>query len=709
MIVQKMPIEKDSRANKLIHEKSPYLLQHSHNPVDWYPWSDEAFQKAHSEDKPVFLSIGYSTCHWCHVMEKESFEDTEVARMLNDTFVCIKVDREERPDLDAYFMKISQAITGTGGWPLHIVMTPDKKPFFAATYIPRERRFGKLGLVEIIQQIKQMWASRRNELVNSAEKTVAYLRNSEREFENMRPIEELAEPTLDEAYTHLSDDFDEIDGGFDYAPKFPSPHKLCFLLRYWKRTRKDRALQMVEKTLTKMRLGGICDHLGFGFHRYSTDASWLVPHFEKMLYDQAMLVTAYVEVYQATGKEEYKQTAKEIISYVMQDMTDPIGGFYTAEDADSEEEEGKYYLWTKEEIEEALSPKEAELVERVFNVEEEGNFVDSTIGKRNGKNIFYLKRQLNELAPDLGFSPKRLEGEIEEIRKKLIAFRAKRVHPIKDDKILTDWNGLMIVALSKASQAFDDPGYATAARKAADFVICQIIDREGRLFHRYRQGEVSIPGFLDDYAFFILGLTELYEAVLDTKYLRYAIDLTKKMLTHFWDQEHGGFYSTADYSETIFDRSKEIYDGAYPSGNSVAASVLLYLARLTGTTEFEEKAAELMRAFSIKVARSPSAHTQLMIALDFSLGPSSEVVIVGDPHETDTYELLRTIRGRFLPRKVMLFRSSVDQSLEITELADFTKNLRGEQARATAFVCRNHVCNLPTTSGSKMLEMLENQ
>ena len=425
VVMRKIHLERGSRANRLILEKSPYLLQHSHNPVDWYPWSDEAFQKAQAEDKPVFLSIGYSTCHWCHVMEKESFEDSEVARMLNDTFVCIKVDREERPDLDAVFMKISQAITGTGGWPLHIVMTADKKPFFAATYLPKERRFGKPGIVEIIQQIKRMWTSKRDEVVNSAEKITALLKNSEKEFENMQPIEELAESTLDEAYTHLLNDFDETHGGFDCVPKFPSPHKLCFLLRYWKRTQNDKALQMVEKTLTEMRLGGIYDHLGFGFHRYSTDANWLVPHFEKMLYDQAMLITAYAETYQATRKEEYKQTVREVISYVMQDMADPLGAFYTAEDADSEEEEGKYYLWTEKEIEETLNPREAELIKKIFNIEKEGNFIDSANGIRNGKNIFHLKKPLDELAPNLDFSPTRLKSETEAIRKKLSIFRAK--------------------------------------------------------------------------------------------------------------------------------------------------------------------------------------------------------------------------------------------------------------------------------------------
>jgi hypothetical protein len=427
-----------------------------------------------------------------------------------------------------------------------------------------------------------------------------------------------------------------------------------------------------------------------------------------MLYDQAMLVTAYAEAYQATGRDQYRQTISEVISYVLTNMTDPSGGFYTAEDADSEGEEGKYYLWTEKEIEEALGQSEVEFVIRVFGTEKEGNFVESVSGKR-GKNILHLRKPRDELALDLGISTERLKRRIEEVRQKLFAYRVKRVHPGKDDKVLTDWNGLMIVALAKASQALNEPKYALVARKAADFIIEHLTDAEGRLIHRYRQGEASIAGFLDDYAFFIWGLIELYETVLEAKYLRYARDLAHQMLAHFWDKEHGGFYHTADYAESVLERGKEIYDGAYPCGNSVAALVLLFLARMTDTAEFEEKAAQIMSAFSIKVAKSPSAYTQLMIALDFALGPSSEVVVVGDSQKKDTDEILRTVRSRFLPRKVVLFRSSVDKSPEIASLATFTRNLQGERTKVTVFVCRNHVCNLPTTDARRILELLEDQ
>jgi len=697
---------KDSTSNRLICEKSPYLLQHAHNPVDWYPWGAEAFRKAGAEDKPVFLSIGYSACHWCHVMERESFEDPEVARMLNDTFVCIKVDREERPDLDAAYMKVCQAITGTGGWPLHIIMTADKKPFFAATYIPRENRFEQLGMKQLVPQIKQLWASKRNELIDSAEKITALLKGRENESRSLQPTEELAESTLDEAYLPLAENFDEGNGGFGNAPKFPSPHNLSFLLRYWKRTRHDKALQIVEKTLDAMRLGGIYDHLGFGFHRYSTDTKWRVPHFEKMLYDQAMLVTAYTEAYQVTGKEDYKQTAREVIAYVLRNMTDPTGGFYSAEDADTEGEEGKFYLWTEREIRQALPEDEAELVKKVFGTEEEGNFVEATTDKETGKNVLYLRKPPAELAVDLHFSPEKLQKLIEEARQKLLAVRQKRVHPSKDDKILTDWNGLMIVALAKASQVFDGPEYSAAARKAADFIIGNLCDAEGKLLHRYREGEASIDGFLDDYAFFTWGLIELYEAVFETKYLRYAIDLADRMLAHFWDKDLGGFYQTADYSETAIVRSKEICDCAYPSGNSAAVLDLIYLARMTGETRFEEKAAQLMRAFSTEVIKDPSAHTQLMSVLDFALGPSSEVVVVGDPQKEDTARMLQTLWSKFLPRKVVILRSSAEKSQEITDIAKFTESLHGEGDKVTAFVCRSHVCNRPTTDFLTMLELL---
>jgi uncharacterized protein YyaL (SSP411 family) len=702
-----MASERDLRPNRLISEKSPYLLQHAYNPVEWYPWGAEAFRKAQTEDKPIFLSIGYSTCHWCHVMEKESFEDPEVAKMLNDAFVCIKVDREERPDLDAIYMKVCQAISGTGGWPLHIIMTADKKPFFAATYIPKEAKFGRMGLKQIILQIKQLWTSKRSHLVESAEKITVLLKEGEKKPRVTQPIEELAESTLDEAYLKLEENFDETNGGFGYAPKFPSPHNLSFLLRYWKRTQSGKALEMAEKTLKAMRLGGIYDHLASGFHRYSTDPTWLIPHFEKMLYDQAMLVIAYAEAYQATREDEYKRTAQQVIAYVLRTMTDETGGFYSAEDADSEGEEGKFYLWTEQEIRQALSQDEADLIKKILNIDEEGNFTEPATGKKNGKNILYQRKPLAEMTSSLHLSLEDAQALIYKACQKLLRVRQKRSHPSRDDKILTDWNGLMIAALAKASQVFGESEFATAAKKAADFIIARLRDGEGKLIHRYRKEEADIAGFLDDYAFLIWGLIELYEATFEAKYLRYAIDLADKMLMHFWDKTNGGFYQTADYSETALIRNKEIYDGAYPSGNSVAASDLIRLSRITGETKFEEKTQQLMHAFSVNVARAPHSHTQLMIALDFALGPSSEVVIVGDPQKEDTAKMLHTVRSRFIPRKVVLFRSSAEESPEITDLAKFTKDMKRKEGKATAFVCRDYVCKAPTTDPYTMLQLLD--
>ncbi|MGQ9722161.1 MAG: thioredoxin domain-containing protein [Candidatus Jordarchaeum sp.] len=693
---------KERNPNKLILEKSPYLMQHAYNPVDWYPWGEEAFERAKKKDKPIFLSIGYSTCHWCHVMEKESFEDPEVARLMNENFVSIKVDREERPDIDDVYMTVCQMMTGTGGWPLTIIMTPDKKPFFAGTYIPKESRFGLTGMKSLVPRIKEFWEKRRKEVENSADQIIKSIRDASREM----PGEELGEEILHRCYENLYDVFDEQNGGFGHGRKFPTPHNLTFLLRYWKRTGDGWALRMVEKTLQAMRLGGIYDHVGFGFHRYSVDNQWLVPHFEKMLYDQAMLVTAYTDAYQATGKEEYAQTVQEILTYVLRDMTAPEGGFYSAEDADSEGEEGKFYLWTEEEIRQILSGEEAETVIKIYNIYKEGNFEDEASRKKTGKNIFHLKKPLPEIISDLQMPLEETSELLEKARQKLFLEREKRVHPQKDDKILTDWNGLMIAALAKAAQVFQNPQYLNAAEKAMDFILQEMRNSEGRLCHRYREGDTAILGFLDDYAFLIYGLIELYETNFEVKYLREAITLTGEMIKHFWDDENGGFYFTADDAENILIRKKEIYDGAYPSGNSIAMLDLLSLGRLTSNPEYEEKSAQIMRTFSRTVSRTPMGYTQLMVGLDFALGPSFEVVIAGNTKTDDTKTMLRALREKFIPNKVVLFVPSDVKSPEITGIAEFTKNQKSIEGKATAYVCQNYACKSPTTDIGKMLEFL---
>ncbi|MBW1715237.1 MAG: thioredoxin domain-containing protein [Deltaproteobacteria bacterium] len=693
--------------NKLISEKSPYLLQHAHNPVKWYPWGPEAFRLAQKKDRPIFLSIGYSTCHWCHVMENESFEDPEVAKLMNDVFVSIKVDREERPDIDSVYMMVCQMLTGSGGWPLTILMTPDKKPFYAATYIPKETRFGRIGMVDLIPRVKEMWTTRRSDMLNSANQITESISAASREMSPGTAGEVLDESTLNLAYEQLSMRFDEQYGGFGSAPRFPTPHNLLFLLRYWRRSGDKGVLGMVEKTLQEMRRGGIYDHVGFGFHRYSTDSRWLVPHFEKMLYDQALLAMAYTEAYQATGKKKYEETAREIFTYVLRDMMQPEGGFYSAEDADSEGVEGKYYVWTFEEAQQVLAPEEATLIVKVFNIRKDGNFMEEATKEGTGSNILHLRKSVKELASDLKVSEEALQKRLKAIRRKLFDYREKRVHPHKDDKILTDWSGLMIAALAKGAQVFEESEYAEAAERAADFILKTMRTPRGRLLHRYRDGQAGIPAHIDDYAFLIWGLLELYEATFRVGYLETALDLNKDSIKHFWDEDGGGFYFTANDSEKLLVRHKEVYDGAIPSGNSVAMLNLLRLGRLTAQSDLEEKAATIGRVFSESISESPSVHTQLMAAVDFGIGPSYEVVIVGNPKAKDTKEMVQALHTHFIPNKVVLLRPTDQEAPGIERLAKFTKYQTSIDNKATAYVCLNYNCKLPTTDKGKMLELLK--
>ncbi|MDB9823411.1 thioredoxin domain-containing protein [Deltaproteobacteria bacterium] len=686
--------------NRLIHEKSPYLLQHAHNPVDWYPWGDEAFERSLRDNKPIFLSIGYSTCHWCHVMERESFEDKEVAGLMNDAFISIKVDREERPDLDHVYMTVCQMVAGSGGWPLTIIMTPDKKPFFAGTYIPRTSRFGRTGMIELIPRIKEIWDTRYNEVAESAEKIIEALQG----MAEVVPGQDMDASVLDNAYNELASRFDKEHGGFGGAPKFPTAHNLLFLLRYWRRTGNEQPLQIVEKTLGEIRKGGMYDHIGFGFHRYSTDRKWLVPHFEKMLYDQALLAIAYLEAYQATGAEDYGGTAKEIFDYVLRDMTSPLGGFYSAEDADSEGEEGKFYVWKEEEIVDVLEKDEADIIKRVFNIEKNGNFRDEASGRNTGTNIFHLQDTLTGIAVDLKMTPGELEYKISSARKRLFENRDKRIHPHKDDKILTDWNGLMIAAFSRGAQLFEKREYLEAAVKASNFILNSMRGPDCRLLHRYRDGSAGITANLDDFAFMVWGLIELYETVFDSGYLKPALDLNQDMISRFRDENKGGFFFTPDDGEKLIIRKKEVYDGALPSGNSVAMLNILRLARITGRSDLEEMAAEIGRAFSNEIKQHPSAFTYFMTAVDFSIGPSYEVVIAGNPEKDDTRKMLKALRRNFTPNKVTIMRSSEEAEPGIDSLAGFVKNHGSIDGRATAYVCVNNSCKAPTTEVERMLE-----
>lgn len=688
--------------NFLINEKSPYLLQHAYNPVQWYPWGEAAFERSKAENKPIFLSIGYSTCHWCHVMEKESFEDPDVSRLMNETFVCIKVDREERPDIDSVYMAVCQAITGRGGWPLTIFMTPSKEPFFAATYIPKKGRFGSGGMLDIIPHIANLWAQQQEEILQSARQLKTAISPEVSQGPAKNTDTEMNEKTIHRGYSQLLSSFDRQAAGFGKAPKFPSPHNLTFLLRYWYRTGNIEALQMVTKTLDAMYSGGIYDHVGFGFHRYSTDNNWLVPHFEKMLYDQAMLIIAYTEAFQVTGFEDYKKAAEEVIEYILRDMCSAEGAFYCAEDADSEGVEGKFYLWKHEEIYELLPAEEADLICKVYGVSSEGNYKEEISGISTKQNILHLVRPLEEVAHELGLPLNELKTKLEKSRQLLFARREKRVHPAKDDKILTDWNGLMIAALSKASRAFGRPEYAQAASRAANFILREMSSTDGRLLHRYREGEASITGFLEDYAFMIWGLIELYQVTMDSVYLEQALRINFLQIRDFMDN-NGGFFHTAKDSEALLFRSKEVYDGAIPSGNSVSMLNLLRLSRITGNTDLEEKASASMKTFSGQVDAMPMAYCQLLHALDFALGPTYEVVIAGNREDPDTREMISLTDNSFLPNMVLLLKE--EESIE--ELVPYTKGMSATDGKTTAYVCQGYSCSMPTNDISEMMKMLK--
>jgi uncharacterized protein YyaL (SSP411 family) len=688
--------ETQKKPNRLIKEKSPYLLQHAYNPVDWYPWSTEAFQKAKAEDKPVFVSIGYSTCHWCHVMEKESFEDNKVAELMNQNLICIKVDREERPDLDAAYMAVCQAMGRNCGWPLNVIMTPDKNPFFVASYIPKDDRYGSVGMISLVPQIGEIWRTRKAEMESVGKE----IREQVDTQLVAQPQNQLDKNTLDNAFEQLFLRFDQENGGFGRAPKFPSPHNLLFLLRYWNRTKEKNAWTMVEKTLRSMRLGGIFDQIGFGFHRYSTDAQWLVPHFEKMLYDQALLALTYVEAYQASGAAKFMLTARETLDYVLRDLAAENGGFYSAEDADSEGEEGKFYLWSQKEIVEALTPQDADLAVKLFDVKPQGNYYEMPKGT-NGKNILHFAAPLEQIASESNLTIDELIGKLGKIRNSLFQIREKRVRPAKDDKILADWNGLMIAALARAGQVLGEQKYLHTATKAADFIIKEMKTADGMLYHRYARGERAVLAFLDDYAYMVFGLIEIYEAGFDEKYLQLSIDLTKSMIAQFWDEKNGGFFFTNQSADKQVPRLKQTYDGAAPSGNSVAQYNLLRLARLSGDNSLEDYAAKLFKAFSEEVKDQPLGHTFMLAGLEFALGPNFNVVVVGDPEAKETMEMLAALRKRYLPNlTVKLWTPKMAQSAGLGIVYEKIGD------KPTAYLCQYQTCLPPTNNIDKMLELL---
>jgi len=694
--------------NRLADEQSPYLLQHKDNPVDWYPWGEEAFEKAKKEDKPIFLSIGYSTCHWCHVMEEESFEDEEVAAVLNDTFVPIKVDREERPDVDNIYMSVCQMMSGRGGWPLNVLLTPDRRPFYATTYLPKRGRMKRMGVMELAERVGELWADDRESLLADADKITDALKDaSERPPDGSMPGTEV----LTRAFDTLSNRFDEVKGGFGSQPKFPSPHNLLFLLREYDRTGDERALDMVTKTLDSMRLGGIFDHVGFGFHRYSTDRHWLLPHFEKMLYDQAMLMLAYTEAYQVTGNDRYAETATDIHRYLVRDMQSGEGGFFSAEDADSltpegEREEGAFYVWTTDELREVLDEDDAEWVIEVFQARDGGNYADESTGKKTGGNILHLTRSLETVAEEESEDVEDLQRRWTRIRRRLLEVRDERPRPGLDDKILTDWNGLLIAALARAARVLSEGApFRGSATDAASFLQQHMVQRgdDGsvRLRHRYRNGETAIHGHLDDYVFFGWGLIELYETTLDAGWLALAKELADAMLDRFEDDANGGFFFTADDAERLIVRPKEFYDGAMPSGNSAALSLLVRLSRMTGVTRYAEAAERLRAAAGEQVRSQPAGFTGFLVGLYEALAPSREVVIAGDLDEPGTQAMIEVVRQRYMPGTVLLHRPPGEHPA-IADVAPFTEMQTVIEERPTAYVCHDFACQEPVQSAAEL-------
>lgn len=643
-------------------------------------------------------------------MAHESFEDEEVARLLNDSFVSIKVDREERPDLDNIYMAACQMLTGTGGWPLTIIMTPGKKPFFAGTYIPRENRFGRVGLMDLLPNVMDIWKQRREEVIDSSREIIEAMKQAS----FLKPGKELGVNLLDQAYRDISKNYDRCNGGFGNAPKFPTPHKLSYLLRYWRRGEELQALRMVEHTLQAIRQGGIYDQIGGGVHRYATDNQWRLPHFEKMLYDQALLTITLTEAYQATNDPQYKTSADEIIRYVIRDLKSPMGVFYSAEDADSEGKEGKFYLWTLSEIDDVLSPEDSQLAAQIYNLSEEGNFTGESAGSRTGENILYFRSSLPELAIKLGFSPEKLSGDLNRINQKLFEKRVRRVRPGRDEKILTDWNGLMISAMAKAGGAFNKGEYTEIAMRAADFILTDMRSDDGFLYHSYKEGPSSIPGFLEDYAFFIWALLEIYQSSFRLFYLKAALELNELVLKYFRDSENGGFFQSASNSENLPVRRKELYDGALPSGNSVTFLNLLKLSKITGRTDLEERAAQMEKTFSEPIRKNPSAYCMFLSGLDFTRGESREAVISGD-YDSEGFTLMsQVLRQKYLPNMVLIHRPCLDLNPfetspklpEIVSIADYTRYLIPLKGKATAYICQNNQCDLPTTDPDKMLDFL---
>jgi uncharacterized protein len=696
--------------NRLANEKSPYLLQHAHNPVDWYPWGEEAFAKARKENKPIFLSVGYSTCHWCHVMERESFSDPKIAAYMNDHFVNIKVDREERPDVDRVYMTFVQATTGAGGWPMSVWLTPDLRPFVGGTYFPPKDAFGRPGFLTVLKRIANAWKDDEAKIRAHTDQIIDQLRNFAGERTNSNA--NLNVSILEDGLKQIKERFDSREGGFGPAPKFPRPSELLFLFSEAYRVGEDsregkRAIEMATFTLEKMASGGIHDHLGGGFHRYSVDDRWHVPHFEKMLYDQAQLVEAYLIAYQITGKAGFADVARDILDYVVRDMTSPEGAFYSAEDADSyiragfnEKAEGAFYLWTAKEIEEALGKPRAAEFGYVYGVESQGNTSgeDDPHGELRGKNVLFQRHTVAEAAKKFDVSEEEIQKRLDDSRKKLLELRTKRPRPHLDDKIITAWNGLMITALAKGYQVLGDERYLDAAKRSADFLRKNLYDpKKQTLIRAWRNGATHIEGFAEDYAYLIRGLIDLYESSFDTAHLEWAITLQHKQDALFWDEKNGGYFSSTGKDPSILLRMKEDYDGAEPSPNTISALNLLRLSHLLGDSAWSERAERTLKRLAGQMQQAPLATPMGLVALDIYLSPAEQVVVVGRKDEENTRQMLKSLWGKFLPGAVWaLIEDDASRSFFASQ-AEFYGSVQSIDEQATAYVCREFVCKLPTT------------
>ena len=679
--------------NRLINETSPYLLQHAHNPVDWYPWGEEALTRAREEDRPILLSIGYSACHWCHVMERESFENEDIAVLMNDNFVNIKVDREERPDLDAVYMEAVQMMTGSGGWPMTVFLTPEGRPYYGGTYFPPEDRGGMPGFPRLLAAAGQAYHTNKGEIERVTRQLAEQMGRTGQMPRGFTP---LTTEVMHNAYSQLATQFDHLNGGFGSAPKFPQPMTPEFLLRYNRHGFNARALGMVELTLQKMAYGGMYDQVGGGFHRYSTDAYWLVPHFEKMLYDNALLARLYLHAWQVTGDPLYRRITEETLDYVLREMTDPAGGFYSAQDADSEGVEGKFFVWTPDELGSLLG-EDADLVMGYYGVTERGNF--------EGANILNVARPPEEYASQRGVSVEDLDQAIARARATLLDVREQRIHPLRDDKVLTSWNGLMLRSFAEAGAGLGRSDYLDAARKNADFLLAAMRGSDGRLLRTWRNDEAKLNGYLEDYACLADGLLSLHEATLEPRWVQEAVSLADEMNDLFWEDAVGGFYDTGSDHETLVIRPRDVFDNAQPCGGSVATDVLLRLGVITGNDDYSAKGATPLRAMQQLLGRAPAATGHWLGALDFYVSLPREIVIVGAAEDPSTGEMLKEIASRFMPNRVLVGVS--DPSSPPLKDSPLLEQRMMQEGRPTAYVCENYACQLPVTDAAALAAQLD--